>query len=935
MKQISLLILLAFLTIHVYTATAGSVSLSTAQTVATNFYRGTVGTSPASVQLIYTRNGADRNPDFYVFNMVGAQGFVIVAAYDNIQPVIGYSTESSFSTDFARYGIATWMKHAAANIDRANKEHIAADTRITSLWNSYFTGTYSASARSGTVSPLVTTTWDQSPFYNDMCPYNAADRQRAVTGCVATAMAQIMKFWNYPAMGAGSYSYNDTTSAGFSFNYGIQSANFNTTYTWSSMPNSVNNTNTAVATLMYHCGVSVGMDYGDQNQGGSGAWVCQFETGANMPCSEYSFKNYFLYDPNSIKGIAMVNYTSAQWVSTLETNLQNGMPILYDGDDVAAGGHAWVCDGYDVNNMFHMNWGWSGQSNGYFAINNLSPGSFTFSENEGALIGIQPIRAYTVPVSTAHATVCSGGSSQLTASGPSVATYSWTPTTGLSCSACANPTATPPSTTTYFVTADSAGVQVTSTVDVNVASSIRAAFACDITTACAAPASFSFGNQSSFADSYVWDFGDSHTGIDTNPTHSYTAPGTYTVTLYATGACGTDTSIHIQLIHITDMTPSASGTSVCYGQTATLSATSTADLMWYTAAVGGTSIYTGASFTTPAMTSSTTYYVESQVNSAIRTCGPADNTMGSGGYFTGQNLHGIIFNNTKAQQLMTVDVYAQAAGFHTVKLQDSVADDLQTITVFIPSGHSTVTLDFTLPIQNGLKLAMQDSVFLFRNNQGASFPYTSSDGTVTITGTDANNPAYYYYFYNWKLRDVPCVSNRTPVVVTVLNGASSFAYQATGTAVSFTAPVSSGVTYTWNFGDGTIISGQTSPNHTYTTANTYTVTLIETNGSCSDTTTQVVYAGVSAINDLNILQSMSVYPNPVKEQLIVKVNSAISGKYTIQVCNVLGEIISAHEIQLSNGSNVIKDDVSDLASGIYFVSLQNQQTKVSTKIIKE
>jgi hypothetical protein len=357
--------------------------------------------------------------------------------------------------------------------------------------------------------------------------------------------------------------------------------------------------------------------------------------------------------------------------------------------------------------------------------------------------------------------------------------------------------------------------------------------------------------------------------------------------------------------------------------------------MWYTTSTGGTPVYTGASFTTPAITSTTTYYVESQVNSAIRSCGPADNTIGNGSTFTGQNLHGLIFNNTKAQQLKSVDVYAQSAGYHTIKLQDSAANDLRTITVFIPSGHSTVTLDFTLPVQNGLKLAMQDSVYLYRNSQGASFPYTSSDGTVTITGTDASNPAYYYYFYNWQLRDVPCVSNRTPVTVTVLNGASSFTYQASGTAVAFNTTVTPGVTYTWDFGDGTTQSGQTTTSHTYSSANAYTVTLIETNGSCSDTTTQVVYAGVSGINDLNIQRSISVYPNPVKDQLTVKVNSAVAGKYILQVTNALGETIYDREIQLTNGSNLIKDDTADLYSGVYFVSLQNRQAKVTTKFIKE
>ena len=106
---------------------------------------------------------------------------------------------------------------------------------------------------------MITTHWKQNPYYNDLCPYDYTYNQRALTGCVATAMAQIMKYWSYPEHGIGSHSYVPQQHP----QYGTQYADFsNTTYLWSSMPSTVNSSNTAVATLMYHCGVSVNMNYG-------------------------------------------------------------------------------------------------------------------------------------------------------------------------------------------------------------------------------------------------------------------------------------------------------------------------------------------------------------------------------------------------------------------------------------------------------------------------------------------------------------------------------------------------------------------------------------------------------------------------------------------------------------------------------------------------
>ena len=186
-----------------------------------------------------------------------------------------------------------------------------------------------------------------------------------------------MKYWEYPSQGIGFHSYNED-------DYGTLSANFaSTTYNWAAMPNNVTSSNNAVATLMYHCGVSVDMNYG---VGGSSAQTLDV---AN------ALINYFGYSPQ-IEGLYKTNYSNVQWINLLKTDLDNNRPIQYAGSG-NGGGHSFVCDGYDNNDWFHFNWGWGGSSDGYFDLDYLNPGSLGtgggtggFNTNQRAIIGIQP-----------------------------------------------------------------------------------------------------------------------------------------------------------------------------------------------------------------------------------------------------------------------------------------------------------------------------------------------------------------------------------------------------------------------------------------------------------------------------------------------------------------------------------------------------------------
>lgn len=314
-------------------------------------------------------------PLIYVFNQ-GDAGFILISADDIAAPVLGYSNTSIYSDDTQPYAFKKWLEGYKNYMAYAIENAWESTETVNNSWESLLQGNYGHPERA--VNPLLTTTWDQSPYFNAQCPGGS------VTGCVATAMAQVMKFWNHPAQGTGLHSYNHS-------NYGTISANFGaTSYNWSAMPNAVNSPNDAVATLMYHCGVSVNMDYSPQV---SGAWVVEADAAV---CSESALKNYFGYS-NSLQGVKRDNnYSTTQWTNLIKGELDAGHPVLYAGFG-SGGGHAFVCDGYNNSNYFHFNWGWGGYYDGYFLLDALNPGGTgtgggTGGYNSGhqALIGVVP-----------------------------------------------------------------------------------------------------------------------------------------------------------------------------------------------------------------------------------------------------------------------------------------------------------------------------------------------------------------------------------------------------------------------------------------------------------------------------------------------------------------------------------------------------------------
>ena len=305
---------------------------------------------------------------FYIFN--GNDCFVILSADDCAMPVLGYSFDGCFETKAMPMQIQGWLQSYDNSIRTMAENHIEASEDVLEAWTSLRNGTGLSQRDGGSVGPLITTFWNQRAPYNGLCPTDC------YTGCVATAMAQLMKYWEYPNRGTGSYSYFHST-------YGTQSANFGATvYDWDNMPTVAREWSPepvcqALSKLFFHCGVSVDMNYGTSGSSAPSAKVLN------------AMVSYFNYS-SSIAMEYMYDYSDEGWKNKLRNELDAARPMYYAGQS-DKGAHAFLCDGYDNLGLFHFNWGWGGKDDGYYMIGALNPANQgSYNVLNYAIVGIQP-----------------------------------------------------------------------------------------------------------------------------------------------------------------------------------------------------------------------------------------------------------------------------------------------------------------------------------------------------------------------------------------------------------------------------------------------------------------------------------------------------------------------------------------------------------------
>ena len=330
---------------------------------------------------------------FYIFIPSEGKGFVIVAADNRVRPVLAYSFHNNAMRNTVCPGMSWWLDGWQQQIDELRLENEGAKNEE---WQRLLSG--EDIPRSLTVvDPLLTTQWDQDEPYNDSCPngIELGHPTKALTGCVATAMAQVMKYWNYPERGTGSHTYYSSDIIGISnHGYGEPSANFGATvYDWDNMPDSLTSASpsvqkAAVATLMYHCGVACDMHYGSEHYG-SGSKILNIPY-LRLGNALNGMIKYFGYS-SSATGILRNKYDDSTWAALVRGELDASRPIIYGGFDPFYDGHCFVCDGYDDENRYHFNWGWSGECDGFFTLNHLKPNVYyNFSNDQQMLVGIKP-----------------------------------------------------------------------------------------------------------------------------------------------------------------------------------------------------------------------------------------------------------------------------------------------------------------------------------------------------------------------------------------------------------------------------------------------------------------------------------------------------------------------------------------------------------------
>lgn len=357
-------IVLALMLMIVMPMMAEHVTPETARKVATTFLNNN---GAKSSQLIDLSKAAGFQ-NLYVFST--EESFVIMAADDCVKPILGYSLTGKFVAEAMPKNLVWWLQGYNNEIQYAIDKQAKATSEIAAVWKGLEEGETDMAKSEIVVNALIQTRWKQREPFNNHCPTGT------VTGCVATAMAQLMKYYEWPKpYGIGTHSYIHST-------YGLQSADFyQTAYDWDNMKDYYGNGYTsteaeAVATLLYHCGVSVNMKYGNSSSA----------LASDIP---HALINYFNYSRTAEYRRRYPSDSTAYWIADMKAELDAGRPMEYDGIG-NAGGHSFICDGYRTDDYFHFNWGWANNNDGFFTIDNLNPSSYTFNDNQAAVFGIKP-----------------------------------------------------------------------------------------------------------------------------------------------------------------------------------------------------------------------------------------------------------------------------------------------------------------------------------------------------------------------------------------------------------------------------------------------------------------------------------------------------------------------------------------------------------------
>ncbi|MDR2474257.1 MAG: thiol protease/hemagglutinin PrtT [Bacteroidales bacterium] len=355
-------LLFVFLSIAIPLVLAGKVDETKAESVAARAIKELNPLFASSSNQIETvvRDG---KPAYYIIRYQ-PEGWALISADDTAAPLLAYSSEGNYRSENQPESMRTWLASYEKQILHLQKQRGLAQH---AEWETTPATLRSATAK---ISPFIVVNWNQSSPYNTYCPSNADGR--ALVGCVAVAMAQAMSVSKTPAQPHGVTSYSHPIYGALGINYDAEAP-----YKWNDIISGANNKN-EVARLLYHCGIAVKMGYG---KNASGAYT------TDVPSA---LKQFFSYS-SSVK-YNNRTMSDVEWETLLQNELKAGRPVIYSGNDgTGQAGHAFNLDGYDGTSMYHVNWGWGGQNNGYYRIDNLHDQYANYTQGHGVVTGIKPI----------------------------------------------------------------------------------------------------------------------------------------------------------------------------------------------------------------------------------------------------------------------------------------------------------------------------------------------------------------------------------------------------------------------------------------------------------------------------------------------------------------------------------------------------------------
>ncbi|MDL2310139.1 thiol protease/hemagglutinin PrtT [Parabacteroides sp. OttesenSCG-928-B22] len=376
---------------------AAPVNESTAKKIASRFVTSFSSLRSAPVlSLVYTGEANEglrsgQTPLYYVYNIDANGGFVIVSGDDVTHPIFGYATSGRFKTEDMPANLAYWLDFYKQEMLYYIEQGVTPSPEIKDEWQSLSYDTKATTIEAGL--ELSTAKWNQSTPFNNLCPLDDKEKV-SVTGCVATAMAIVMHYHRWPEKGTGSIRYYTRTTNR------LASANYGAKYNWDNMlpeyvlqenvPTWTDQQATAVATLMFHCGTSVEMDY---KSTASGAYAHDIVPAMNK---------YFDYDNGSVLRCRDL-YTLEEWEEMIKKEIDEERPVLYGGITSSDEGHQFVVDGYaKTDHYYHLNWGWGGYCDGYYRLSSLNPaaggigGAISgkgYDYDQNAIIGLQKAQA--------------------------------------------------------------------------------------------------------------------------------------------------------------------------------------------------------------------------------------------------------------------------------------------------------------------------------------------------------------------------------------------------------------------------------------------------------------------------------------------------------------------------------------------------------------